>query len=154
MAQANAALAIFNSAVMAQLALISVTMNAMKAQLRILSSAPTNQTRSKRKYYCWICESNYTHGSKTWSAKKAGHQEEAYYKNRQGGREKGYEWRLGTIINKIEMSNPKIILITCIGTPQNYPSNNMPEISDYYSDTNIHLEKQATTKMDPVIMSN
>ena len=76
MAQGNAVLNRFNSAVMVQLAQMNVTMNATKAQINILSSAPTNETRSKRKYYCWSCGSNYTHGSKTCSAKKAGHQEE------------------------------------------------------------------------------
>ena len=50
------------------------------------------------------------------------------------------------------MSNPKISLINCIGNPPNPPSNNILEISD--SGANIHLAKQATTTMAPVIMSN
>ena len=41
-------------------------------------------------------------------------------------------------MNKIEISNPKISLINCIGNPPNPPSNNILEISD--SGKNIHLE--------------
>ena len=47
-----------------------------------------NKARPKNKYYCWSCGSNYTHGRKKCSSKKAGHQEEAYYKNIMGGSEK------------------------------------------------------------------
>ena len=65
LAQANVVLTSSNSAVMAQLAQMTVTMNAMQAQLKTLSSDPINQTRSKRKYYCWSCMSNHNHGSKT-----------------------------------------------------------------------------------------
>ena len=50
MAQANAVLTISKSVVMAQLAYMTVTMNAMQAQLKTLAYAKTNQTRSKRKY--------------------------------------------------------------------------------------------------------
>ena len=127
-------------------------MNAIQAQLNILSLATNNQTRSKRKYYCWSCGSNYTYESKTCSTKKEGHQEEAYYNKRLGGSKKGCELRLGGEINKIEMSHPKISLIICIRTPPNYPSNNMLTIAD--SGANIHLEKQSTTKIAPLIMSN
>ena len=56
------------------------------------------------------------------------------------------------MMNKIETISPKIVLINCIGSPQNYPSNNMLEIS--YSGANIHLAKQATTTMAPVIIPN
>ena len=55
-------------------------------------------------------------------------------------------------MNKIEISNPKISLINCIDNPPNTTSNNMLEIAD--SGVNIHLEKQATTEVDPIIMSN
>ena len=79
-----------------------------------------------------------------------GHKEETYYKKRLGGSEKGYECWLGGIINKIDSSNPKIIIINCIGTPPNYHSKNLQEISD--SGANIHLEKQSTTTMAPVII--
>ena len=51
-AQANGVLTRYKSAVMAQLAQINVTMNSMHAQLNKLSSAPTNQTRYNRNYYC------------------------------------------------------------------------------------------------------
>ena len=50
------------------------------------------------------------------------------------------------------MSNPKIILINCIGTPPNYPSKNTLAIADL--GTNIHPSKQATRTMAPVIISN
>ena len=53
-------------------------------------------------------------------------------------------------MNKIKISTPKISLINCIDTTPNPPSNNMLAITD--SGANIHLEKQATTTMDPVIM--
>ena len=108
-AQANAFLTILNTAVMAQLSQMNVTMNAMQAQLKMLASTPTNQKRSKRKYYYWSCRSNYTHSIKTLSYNKPGHKDEAYHKKRLGGREKGCELWLGTTINKIEISNPTII---------------------------------------------
>ena len=50
------------------------------------------------------------------------------------------------------MSNPKISLINCIGNQPNYPSKNKLAIAD--SGANIHLAKQATTTMSPVIISN
>ena len=91
MAKSNEVLTRSNSAFMEQFAQTTLTMNSIQAQIRILSSAPTNQTRSNRTYYFQSFRSNYTHGSKTQSAKKAGHQEEAYYKKRLGGRKKGCE---------------------------------------------------------------
>ena len=69
-----------------------------------------------------------------------------------GGREKGYEWQLRVMVNKIEMSNPKISLINYIDTPPNNLSNKMLAIAD--SSENTHLEKQATPTVAPVIMSN
>ena len=69
-----------------------------------------------------------------------------------GGSEKLCEWRLWSIVNKIEISNPKISLIKYIDTPHNPTSNNILAIAD--SGANIHLAKQATTTMYPVIMSN
>ena len=76
---------------MVQLAQMTVTMNSMQAQLKKLDSAQNNQAIPKKKHYCWSCGRNYTHGRKTFPAKKAGHQEEAYYKKRIGDSEKGYE---------------------------------------------------------------
>ena len=64
LAQANAVLISSNTVVMKQFAQMTVTINSMQAQLKTLTSTPTNQTRSKRKYYCWSCGRNYTHGSK------------------------------------------------------------------------------------------
>ena len=52
MAQDNAALTSSNTAVMAQLTHMTVTMNAMQAQPKTLEYAPKNQTRSRRNYYC------------------------------------------------------------------------------------------------------
>ena len=54
-------------------------------------------------------------------------------------------------MNKIEISNSKISLINWIDAPPNHPSNNMLAISDL--GTNIHLSKQATNTMAPVIIS-
>ena len=80
MTQDNAVLISSNYVVMAQLEQMNVTMNTMQAQLKALASAQTKQARPKRNNYCWSCGSNYTHGIKTCSPKKAGYQEEAYYK--------------------------------------------------------------------------
>ena len=77
LSQANAILTRSNLAVMAQLSQITVTMNNMQAQLTILSSASTNQTRTKRNYSCWSWGENYNHGSKTCLANKSDHKEEA-----------------------------------------------------------------------------
>ena len=52
-----------------------------------------------------------------------------------GGSEKGCEWRLGAIVNKIEICNPKIGLINCIATPPNPTSNNMVAITDSGANT-------------------
>ena len=49
LAQANAVLNRLKTAVMVQLAQMTVTMNSMQAQLKTLESAPTNQTRLKSK---------------------------------------------------------------------------------------------------------
>ena len=131
---------------------MTVTLNDMEAQLKTLVSAQNYQARKKRKFYCWSCGRNFTHGRKTWSATKAGHQEEAYYRKSMGGSEKGCEWRLGTIDNKIKISNSKISLIDHIDTPPNPSSTNMLAIAD--SGENIHLSRQATPTMDPLIMEN
>ena len=69
-----------------------------------------------------------------------------------GSSEKGCEWRLGAIDNKIKTSNPKISLINHIDTPPNSTSTNMLAIAD--SGANIHLARQATSTMDPSIMDN
>ena len=69
MEQSNAVLTMLNTAVMEKLAQMTMTMNAMQAQLKRLVSVPTNQTRSNRNYYCWICRSNYTHRIKSYSSK-------------------------------------------------------------------------------------
>ena len=50
LAQANAVLTSFNSAVMAQLAQMTVTTNVMEAQLKTLLSDQTNQTRKNRNH--------------------------------------------------------------------------------------------------------
>ena len=69
--QANEVLTSSNSAVMEQLAPMTVTMNAMQAQLKTFSSATTKTTMTKSKSYCWSCRINFTHGSKTCLAKKS-----------------------------------------------------------------------------------
>ena len=55
-------------------------------------------------------------------------------------------------MNKIEISHPKISFKNCIDTPPITTIKNMLKIA--YSGANIHLTKQATTSMAPVIMSN
>ena len=77
------------------------------------------------------------------------HQDEAYYNKIMSGIEKGRKWQLGEIVNKIEISNPKISLRKYIDSPPNPTSNNTLEISD--SGANTHLSKQATHTMAPVI---
>ena len=69
-----------------------------------------------------------------------------------GDSKKGCEKRLGAIYNIIKMSNPKLSLINHIDTPPNPNSPYMLAIAD--SDANIHLARQATPTMDPVIMDN
>ena len=76
--QSNTVLTSLNSAVMEQLAQMNVTMKAMQAQLNTLSSATINTTKTKSKFYCWSCGSNYTHGVKTCLPKKKGHKEDSY----------------------------------------------------------------------------
>ena len=137
---------------MSKLSQMTVTMNDMQEQLKALSSVTKNPTRTKIKLYCQSYRSNFTHGSKTCSAKKTRHKEEAYYKKRMGIRETGCELWLWEIIIKIRISNPKTSLINCIGTPPNSPGKNVLEIAD--SGANIHLSKQATATMAPVITSS
>ena len=50
LSQANAVLTRSNTVVTAQLAHMTVIMNAMQSQLKTLAAAPNNQTRPKRKY--------------------------------------------------------------------------------------------------------
>ena len=145
-AQSNAVLNISNSAVMAQLVQMTAKMNAMQAQLKTLASAQTNQARPKRKHYWWSCVRNYTHGSKIFTSKKAGHQGESYYNKSMAGSEKGCEWR------KIEISNTKISLINYIDTPPNPTCTNMLAIVD--SGVNINLARQATPTMPAVMTEN
>ena len=81
-----------------------------------------------------------------------GHKEESYYKKRLGGIKKGCKRQLRATMDKIEIRNPKISLINCIGIPPNDPSKNMLAISD--AGANIHPEKQFTTTMNPVKIQN
>ena len=74
---------------MAKLLQITVTMSAIQAQLKKLSTTSTNPTRTKRKFYCWIYRINFTNGSKTFSSRKVDNKEEAYYKKILGVSEKG-----------------------------------------------------------------
>ena len=64
LAQSNTVITSSNSEVMTQLSQMTVIMNAMQRQLKILSSAQTNKKISKREHYCWSCRSNYTSGAK------------------------------------------------------------------------------------------
>ena len=54
-------------------------------------------------------------------------------------------------MNKIKISNPKLSLINSIRIPHSYPSKHTLEIAD--SGTNIHIYKQATPTMEPVLIS-
>ena len=58
--------------------------------------------------------------------------------------EKVREWRLGEIVNKIVIGNPKISLTNYNNTPTNTTSNKMLAIKD--SGANIHLEKNSPYK--------
>ena len=69
-----------------------------------------------------------------------------------GGSEKVCEWGLGAVENKIKIINPKVSLIYNIDTPPNPTSTNMLANAD--SCANIHLTRQATPTMAPVIMDN
>ena len=89
LAQSNTIMKSSNSVEMEQLAQMTVTMNAMQAQLKTFSSDTTKPTRNKKRNYYWSFRSNYTHGSKILSAKQAVHREKANYKKRPGGTKKG-----------------------------------------------------------------
>ena len=65
---------------------------------------------------------------------------------------KGCELHLGAIVNKIEISNPKISLINYIDTPPNPTITSMLEITE--SGANIHLARKDTPTIAPVIMEN
>ena len=65
MEQTNEALTSSKKLVMAKLAHITVTMNAMQVQPKTLAEVTMDQTRSNSNYYCWSCRSNYNQGSKT-----------------------------------------------------------------------------------------
>ena len=91
-------------------------------------------------------------GVKPALPKKTSHKEEVYYKKIFGVSEKVRKLWLGAIMNKIKMSTTKIILINNIRTPTNYLSKHTLSIID--SGVNIHIAKQATTKMALVIISN
>ena len=67
-----------------------------------------------------------------------------------GGSEKGCDWQLGVMVNKIVISIPKISSINYIDIPPNPTSTNMIKIAD--SDPNIHISRQYTTTMAPIIM--
>ena len=55
-------------------------------------------------------------------------------------------------MGRIGINNPTISLIYFINTPPNPPSNNMLSITE--SGAKIHLVKQSTTTMAPVILSD
>ena len=48
-------------------------------------------TRSNLKHYCWSCGTHCDHDSKICKAKKAGHKDEATWKNKLGGSESRYK---------------------------------------------------------------
>ena len=52
LAQANAFLRISNSSIMAQLSQMTVKMNAIQAQMKMLAATSPNPTITKRKVYC------------------------------------------------------------------------------------------------------
>ena len=91
LAQDNAVLTSSKPAVISQLAHMTVIMNAIQVQSKTLASAQTKQARPKKKHYFWSCGRNYTHVSKTWSSKKALHQDYAYDKKIMNRSEKGRE---------------------------------------------------------------
>ena len=137
---------------MAQLAQVTVTINAMQAQIKTLSTMSANTTITKSKFYFCSCGSNFTHGIKTRSSNKTVHKEEIYPKKKLGVGKKGCKLRLGEIMNKIKISTPKPSLINNIRTPPNSPSRKKLAIAD--SGSNINLFKQATPTKATVIITN
>ena len=83
--QANAVFTSSNSSVISQLAQSTVTINVIQAQLKTLSETSTDTTITERKFYCWGCGCNFTHGIKPWSAKKTGHKKRNSTRNDFGG---------------------------------------------------------------------
>ena len=75
------------SAMMAQLAQLTIDMVKMQSQIKTLSSSST--TISKRKCYFCIYGSNFSHGNKTCTTKKSGHKDEAYCKKYYGADKRG-----------------------------------------------------------------
>ena len=148
----NCLIRVLNSICSSHTELLFRRLSCILSQLKTLASAQTNQARSKRKHYFCNCGINFTHRRKNCSSNKAVHQYEAYYKKRMGVSEKGCEWWLGAIFNKIEISKPKISWINYINTPPNPNITNILAITD--SGANIHLARQATPTMYPVIMEN
>ena len=73
LAQTNAVLTSSNSMALELLSQMSVAMNNMQAQLNTLSLMTTNPKRTKRKFYCWSCGRNFTHGGETCTTNKTGH---------------------------------------------------------------------------------
>ena len=56
------------------------------------------------------------------------------------------------IVNKIKVSKPKISLINHMDTPSNTTCTSMLEIAD--SGANIHLARQSTPAIAPVVIDN
>ena len=131
---------------------MTVTMTNIQAQLKTLATAQTNHTMSKRKHYFWSSGSQLHSWEKNLPSNKLVHQDESYYKKILVGSEKGCEWWLGAIFNKVEIINPKISLLNYIDTSPNPTSNKILAIVD--SGVNIHLSKQATPTMAPAIIEN
>ena len=136
---------------MEKLAQMNVTMNNMQAQQK---TPPRHKKKrgQKESSNAGVAEEISLTGEKPAQQRKRDTKKKPIAKKGMDGSEKGREWRLGAIDNKIKISNSKISLINLIYTPPNPTSTNMLEISD--SGANIHLSRQATPTMLPVIMDN
>ena len=78
LAQANSLLTSSKYSMMAELVQMTATMNTMHVQLNTFSATSTSLKIPKRKFYCWICVSNLTHGRKSFASNKSVHKDNVY----------------------------------------------------------------------------
>ena len=126
---------------MAQLSQLTLAMNTIQAKMKALASTSTNITRKRLNSTAGAVEENALMGVKPDFSR------ELTIKRRHNTIK--YLGVMGDN-KKIEIYTPKLSLINNIGTPHNSPSKQTLAITD--SGANMHLSKQSTTKMAPVII--
>ena len=82
--QENTVLTSSNTMVMAQLTQLTYAMGEMQEQMKNISTS----TKTKSKYYFWVCNRNLNHDIRSCPNKKAGHKYDTHYWNRMGSNKK------------------------------------------------------------------